>query len=191
MARVYLEPTDFIGVGHCLRNSQLYCVFGRKLWTAGVQLEHTLKLVVEPTKDYKSTGHTKSTRHLKSTKDSKPRNTMSSNIWGSSMREKTKLSIVDRILMEESSCDKHSKTGSVNKTKNCNQTLLRLFIHMDKWYIILFPSRNKLNESYNEQTLWEWIANCKWRRPIHFGWWRSRKYATNMEFQKTIHVTER
>ena len=89
-------------------------------------------MVVEPTKDYKSTGHTKSTRQSKFTMDSKPTNTMSSNIWGSSMREKTKLSIVDRILMEESSCDKHSKTGSVNKAKNCNQTLLRLFIHMDK-----------------------------------------------------------
>ena len=30
---------------------------------------------------------------------------------------KTDLSIVDKILMEESSCAKHSKTGSVNKAK--------------------------------------------------------------------------
>ena len=70
-------------------------------------------MLVEPTKDYKSTKRTKSTRHSKSTMDSKPTKTMSSSIWGSSMRDKTKLSIVDRILMEESSCDKHSKTGSV------------------------------------------------------------------------------
>ena len=83
-------------------------------------------MVVEPTKDYKSTGHTKSTRQSKFTMDSKPTNTMSSNIWGSSMCEKTQLSIVDRILMEESSCDKHSKTGSVNKAKKQQLNLVKV-----------------------------------------------------------------
>ena len=83
-------------------------------------------MVVEPTKDYKSMGHTKSTRQSKFTMDSKPTNTMSSNIWGCSMREKTKLSIVDRILMEESSCDKHFKTGSVNKAKKLQSNLVEV-----------------------------------------------------------------
>ena len=38
-------------------------------------------------------------------------------VSSSSMPIKTDLSIVDKILMEESSCSKHSKTGSVNKAK--------------------------------------------------------------------------
>ena len=83
-------------------------------------------MVVKPTKDYKSTGHTKSTKHSKSTLDSKPTKTMSSTIWGSSMRVKTNLSIVDKILMEESSCDKHSKTGSVNKAKKLQSNLVEV-----------------------------------------------------------------
>jgi len=83
-------------------------------------------MVVEPTKDYKSTGHTKSTRLSKFTMDSKPTNTRSSNTWGSSTRDKTQLSIVDRILMEESSCDKHSKTGSVNKAKKLQSNLVEV-----------------------------------------------------------------
>ena len=70
-----------------------------------------------PNEDCKSMGHTKSTGHTKPTKDSKSTNTPSSNKWGSSMPMKTDLSIVDKILMEESSCAKHSKTGSVNKAK--------------------------------------------------------------------------
>ena len=74
-------------------------------------------MVVEPIKDYKSTGQTEPMRLSKTIMDSKPTNTKSSNIWESSKRDKSQLSIVDRILMEESSCDKHSKTGSVNKAK--------------------------------------------------------------------------
>ena len=40
-------------------------------------------------------------------------------------REK-QLSIVDRILMEESSCDKHSKIGSVNKAKKLHSNLVEV-----------------------------------------------------------------
>jgi len=83
-------------------------------------------MVVEPIKDYKSTGQTEPMRLSKTTMDSKPTNTMSSNIWGSSTREKTQLSIVDRILMEESSCDKHSKTGSVNKAKKLQSNFVEV-----------------------------------------------------------------
>ena len=111
-------------------------------------------MVVEPTKDHKSTGHTKSTRQSKFTMDSKPTNTKSSNIWGSSRREKTQLSIVDRILMEESSCDKHSKTGSVNKAKKTAINLLRMFIHMDKWYSIYFQAE-KSSTSHTMSKLFE------------------------------------
>jgi hypothetical protein len=89
-------------------------------------------MVVEPIKDYKSTGQTEPMRLSKTIMDSKPTNTKSSNIWESSKRDKSQLSIVDRILMEESSCDKHSKTGSVNKAKKTAINLLRMFIHMDK-----------------------------------------------------------
>ena len=46
----------------------------------------------DPTDDYKSTGHTKPTNN-----DSKPTNTISSSNW---------VSIVDKILMEKSSCAK-------------------------------------------------------------------------------------
>ena len=62
----------------------------------------------DPTYDYKATEHTK---------DSKPTNTISSSNRISSMSTKTDLSIVDKILLEESSCAKHSKTDSVNKAK--------------------------------------------------------------------------
>ena len=74
-------------------------------------------MVVKPIKDYKSMGQTEPIRLSKTIVDSKPTHTKSSNIWESSKRDKSQLSIVDRILMEESSCDKHSKTGSVNKAK--------------------------------------------------------------------------
>jgi hypothetical protein len=64
----------------------------------------------DPTYHYKSTEHTK---------DSKPTNTISSSdrIFSKFIPTKTDLSIVDKILLEESSCAKHSKTGSVNKAK--------------------------------------------------------------------------
>jgi len=74
-------------------------------------------MVVKPIKDYKSMGQTEPIRLSKTIVDSKPTHTKSSNIWESSKRDKSQLSIVDRILMEESSCDKQSKTGSVNKAK--------------------------------------------------------------------------
>ena len=86
-------------------------------------------MVVEPIKDYKSTGQTEPMRLSKTIMDSKPTNTKSSNIWESSKRDKSQLSIVDRILMEESSCDKHSKTGTVNKAKRLQKTLLQLFVN--------------------------------------------------------------
>ena len=83
-------------------------------------------MMFDPIEDYKSTGHTKSMGHTKPTKDSKPTNTKSSNIWESSKRDKSQLSIVDRILMEESSCDKHSKTGSVNKAKKLQSNFVEV-----------------------------------------------------------------
>ena len=81
-------------------------------------------MVVEPTKDYKSTGQTEPMRLSKTTMVSKPTNTKSSNIWESSKHDKSQL--VDRILMEESSCDKHSKTGSVNKAKKLQSNLVKV-----------------------------------------------------------------
>ena len=65
-------------------------------------------MMFDPTYDYKSTEHTK---------DSKTTNTISSSNQISSMPTKTYLSIVDRILLEESSYAKYPKTGSVNKAK--------------------------------------------------------------------------
>jgi len=65
-------------------------------------------VMFDPNYDYKSTEFTK---------DSKPTNTISSSSRISSMPTKTDLSIVDKILLEESSYAKHSKTGSVNKAK--------------------------------------------------------------------------
>ena len=111
-------------------------------------------MVVEPIKDYKSTGQTKPMRLSKTTMVSKPTNTKSSNMWESSQRDKSQLSIVDRILMEESSCDKHSKTGSVNKAKKTAINLLRMFIHMDKWYIIYFQAE-KSSTSHTMSKLFE------------------------------------
>ena len=61
-----------------------------------------------------------STDNYKPTKtvmNSKPTNTNSSSKRVSSLPIKTYLSFVDKILLEESSCVKHSKTGSVNKAK--------------------------------------------------------------------------
>ena len=74
-------------------------------------------MMFDPTYDYKSTEHTK---------DSKPTNTISSSNRISSMPTKTDLSIVDKILLEESSCAKHSKTGSVNKAKNLQSNLVEV-----------------------------------------------------------------
>ena len=65
-------------------------------------------VMFDPNYDYKSTEFTK---------DSKPTNTISSSSRITSMPTKTDLSIVDKILLEESSYAKHSKTGSVNKAK--------------------------------------------------------------------------
>ena len=65
-------------------------------------------MMFDPTYDYKSKEHTE---------DSKPTNTISSSNRISSMPTKTDLSIVEKILLEESSYAKHSKTGSVNKAK--------------------------------------------------------------------------
>ena len=64
--------------------------------------------MIDPNYNYKST---------ELAKDSKPTNTFSSISRISSMPTKTNLSIVDKILLEESSYAKHSKTGSVNKAK--------------------------------------------------------------------------
>ena len=50
--------------------------------------------------------------------------TASSNLV-SLVSEKTAVSLVDMILMEESSRDKHSKTGTVIKQKDCKYTWLR------------------------------------------------------------------
>ena len=63
-------------------------------------------MMFDPTDDYKSREHNK---------DSKPTNTISSSSRISSMPTKTDLSIAEKILLEESSYAKHSKTGSVNK----------------------------------------------------------------------------
>ena len=65
-------------------------------------------VMFDPNYDYKATEFTK---------DSKPTNTISSNSRISSMPTKTDLSIVEKVLLEESSYAKHSKTGSVNKAK--------------------------------------------------------------------------
>ena len=46
--------------------------------------------------------------------------------------ENTVVSLVDMILLEESSRDKHSKTGTVIKLKDCKYTCLWLFIFEDK-----------------------------------------------------------
>ena len=56
----------------------------------------------------------------------------SSSKLGSLASESTAVSLVDMILMEESSRDKHSKTGTVIKLKDCKYTWLRLFIFEDK-----------------------------------------------------------
>ena len=65
-------------------------------------------LMFDTTDNYKPT---------KTVMDSKPTNTNSSSKRVSSLPIKTDLSFVDKILLEESSCVKHSKTGSVNKAK--------------------------------------------------------------------------
>ena len=46
--------------------------------------------------------------------------------------ENTVVSLVDMILLEESSRDKHSKTGTVIKLKDCKYTWLWLFIFENK-----------------------------------------------------------
>ena len=51
--------------------------------------------------------------------------TTSSNLV-SLVSENTAVSLVDMILMEESSRDKHSKTGTVIKLKDCKYTWLRI-----------------------------------------------------------------
>ena len=68
----------------------------------------------DTTDNYKPTEYTKPTHK---DKDSKPTNTISSSNRVFSLPIKTDLSLVDKILMEESSCVKHSKTGAVNKAK--------------------------------------------------------------------------
>ena len=78
-------------------------------------------MIFDPTDDYKFTEHTKPTNK---NKDSKPTNTISSSNRVSSLPIKTDLSIVDKILLEESSCAKHSKTGSVNKAKKLQLNLV-------------------------------------------------------------------
>ena len=49
--------------------------------------------------------------------NSKPTKTNVSSNLVSSLPSKTTLSVVDKILLKESSSDKHSKTGSINNAK--------------------------------------------------------------------------
>ena len=49
--------------------------------------------------------------------DSKPAKPDTSSKTVSLFSKNTAVSLVDRILLDESSCDKHSKTGTVNKAK--------------------------------------------------------------------------
>ena len=65
----------------------------------------------ETIKSYEDTEDTKQSKRVV---DSKP---ISSSNRTTSIPVKTNLSLVDKILLEESSCTKHSKTGSVNKAK--------------------------------------------------------------------------
>ena len=54
---------------------------------------------------------------IKTVMESKPTYSNTSSNLVSSLPSNTTLSFVDKILLEESSCAKHSKTGSVNKAK--------------------------------------------------------------------------
>ena len=74
----------------------------------------------------------------KKIKDSIPAKPISVKSYTSSRKlvslasENTAVALVDMILLEESSPDKHSKTGTVMKLKDCKYTWLRLFIFEDK-----------------------------------------------------------
>ena len=71
-------------------------------------------------------------RKSEKVKDSKPAKPDTSRKIVSLTSTHTAVSLVGMILLEESSHDKHSKTGTVIKLKDCKNTLLRLFIFKDK-----------------------------------------------------------
>ena len=74
----------------------------------------------------------------KKIKDSIPAKPISVKSYTSSSKlvslasENTAVSLVDMILLEQSSRDKHSKTGTVIKLKDCKYTWLWLFNCEDK-----------------------------------------------------------
>ena len=59
----------------------------------------------------------KNNKHVETIEDSKPAKTNTSSKMVSLLTKNTAISFVDKILLEECSCVKHSKTGSVNKAK--------------------------------------------------------------------------
>ena len=84
-------------------------------------------------------------KHEKRILNSKPiKSTTSTKLVSIPTSKHTDVSLVDLILLEESSRDKHSKTGTVIKLKDCKKTLIVEGLSTRLNDTLLFPSRKKL-----------------------------------------------